>query len=118
MFKQELIEKLENEKIENKETHQNLEDLVDKMDTLEVDKAKIVETEEQIVKNENYFFKISTKSEKKSEKNIDTKKLNEIKERIKENMDKRSKYKESKEIPVDEAFKLLKEHEKRVQVYE
>ena len=86
------------------------------METLEFDKAKNTEIEEQTVNKENYFFKISTKSERKSEKNIDTGKLNQIKAKIKENMDKQSKYKESKEIPVDEAFKLLKEHEKRIQV--
>lgn len=109
---------------ENKETvvkNVEVETLVDKLETLKVDKLNIeeakIETDDQIIKNENYFSKTTKTIEAiKAKKEIDEIKLDEIKKKIKDNKDKLSKYKESKEMPVDEAFKLLKEHEKRIHV--
>lgn len=114
VFFKEQIQKIE-EKRKN-QPDENLDILVDKLETLEFEKAKVTETEVEIEQKENYFKKISTKSVLKTEKKIDLEKLSDIKAKIKENMNKQCKYKESKEIPVDEAFKLLKDHEKRIQV--
>ena len=60
--------------------------------------------------SKNYFAKSLAKKEKK----IDVNKLNEIKEKIKQKS--LSEIKQAKEMSIEESCRILKEHEKKVQV--
>lgn len=114
-----------NEPKEEKPTSSKIEvdTLLDKLEGLFVDKSQTPEALPEIKAEkveENYFSKLSTSSRnetKKGKKQIDENKLNEIKRKISSNTENRFKYKESKMIPVDECFKLLKDHEKKIQVF-
>ena len=64
-------------------------------------------------KNANYFAKTHEKTSTKL--NTDDR-LNAIKEKILKKKEAQVKFKETKCIPVDECFKLLKDHEKKIQV--
>ncbi|CAF1000876.1 unnamed protein product [Brachionus calyciflorus] len=124
--KKELTDALKETSVKKRPETVELEYLVDKLETLKVDKqtseAKVdleAEADLERATKENYFSKITQTSKKsKEKKEIDEKKLDEIKQKIKDKMNNLSKYKNSKEISVDEAFKLLKEHEKRIQEYQ
>lgn len=110
-------EKTKDEKSDSGE----VETLVDKLETLFVVKTteenKLEQEVTTQVKVQNYFAQARTSNKPdKLKKPIDENKLKEIKQKILLKMEKSSKYKSSKEIPVDECFKLLKEHEKKIQV--
>ena len=99
--------------------------LLDKIENLSVNKNEynlsIKETsnkeklkEESNSAGNNYFDNLAKKS---NQKNLDDQKLKEVKAKIAENNKKRYKYGCSKEIPIDECFKILTEHEKKIKVF-
>ena len=119
------IKKVDQAKIEN-EQGKVVEQLMEKIQDLHVDKTKFdsvessksnedIETKKG-AKTQNYFANLPKKSNSKKAIKIDEAKLNEVKGKILEKMKRRFKFPTVKEIPVDECYTVLSEHEKKIKV--
>ena len=97
----------------------DVEILVNKLENLitDVPLPKESQTKTETGAKANYFSKkvpAKTSASAKKPPIYDEAKLRDVKAKIVANMDKNRKYTQAKEIPLDESYLILKEHQQRV----
>lgn len=113
---EEIIEKLEGTDLKQQDCNKNEENLEEPKDSVE---SMLTVNQRKDETSVNYFAKKVQENQtsvNKSKSIYDEEKYRKIKEKLKNKANNQPEMRQAKMIPVDECVKLLREHEKRVQV--